>query len=118
MAALKVLMAGGCYEGNFSFDMNHKLFRRTERGIFYMTGSTAPSALELIWNTSVIVSIASLHYDSAAALLLIDSAAQEQQAQLRTSVHRDTSLISWRRHFTTLTPPNWRAEAPLSLLKV
>ena len=59
-------------------------FRRTERGIFYMTGSTAPSALELIWNTSVIVSIASLHYDSAAALLLIDSAAQEQQAQLRT----------------------------------
>ena len=30
MAALKVLMAGGCYtycnEGNFSFDMNHKLY--------------------------------------------------------------------------------------------
>ena len=50
-----------------------------------MTGSTAPSALEIIWNTSVIISLASLFYDSAAALLLIDSAVEERQAQLRTS---------------------------------
>ena len=50
-----------------------------------MTGSTAPSALELIWNTSVTASLASSYHDSAAALLLIVSAAEEQQAQLRTS---------------------------------
>ena len=50
-----------------------------------MTGSTAPSALEIIWNTSVIISLASSHYNSAAALLLIDSAVEERQAQLRTS---------------------------------
>ena len=53
-------------------------FQRTERGIFYMTGSTAPSALEMIWNTHSSLSL--LHLRITTAPLLCCSSIRQQKS--------------------------------------
>ena len=92
------------FHRNFINRMMHREWRgirRKERGIFYMTGSTAPSALEIMEHTRHCLScIFALRQRRCSAAHRFGSRRATGPAK---DIIRDTSLISWRRHFTTLT---------------